>query len=206
MNLSVILYLIFGFGILWHALPVTRDIVISLTPIALVIAYIIVLFPEAKGKNVNVIIWFALVSVITYLLEVIGVSTSLIFGEYMYGGSLGILVLGVPIIIGLNWSLIIWGSTEIASRLKVHTGVKVLIAAFLAVFLDFLIEPVAASLDYWKWQDNIIPFQNYAAWFVIALLFSFTYFLLKLKSRSNLPVHFFITQVLFFGSLYILKV
>jgi bisanhydrobacterioruberin hydratase len=202
----IALYLIFGFGVLWHALPVTHNLVIALTPAALLIAYIIILYPEVKGNNRRVITWLIVVYLITLIIEVVAVSTSLIFGEYEYGDTLGIEVAGVPLIIGLNWGFIIWGCSELVSNLKIPAAIRAFPAAMAAVALDFLIEPVAVSLDYWRWSGEVIPLQNYIAWFFIAYLFSLSYILLKLKSKTDLPVHFYFAQILFFGLMNFLKV
>jgi bisanhydrobacterioruberin hydratase len=200
------LYIIFGFGILWHIIPSTRAIVTGLTPLALLLAFAIILYPEIKKKNWNLISWLIIVSVVTYIIEVAGVSTSLIFGEYEYGKNLGVKVLEVPLIIGLNWVIIIWGSTELAAKLKVPIFFTALSAAILAVLLDLLIEPAASFLGYWSWEGDIIPLQNYIAWFIIAFIFSLSYLFLKSDSKSILPVHFYATQVLFFGMLNIVRI
>jgi putative membrane protein len=47
-------------------------------------------------------------------LEVVGVKTGLIFGEYKYGSTLGIKLFEVPLIIGFNWVFVILGSISIS--------------------------------------------------------------------------------------------
>ena len=59
------------------------------------------------------------------------------------------------------------------------------------------------DLDYWQWQNSTIPLQNYAAWFVIALVFGFIYHNLKIeKQKESYPVilmgGYFLIQALFF--------
>lgn len=201
-----LLYLIFGFGILWHSIPATKNLVLGLTPWALILSYIIILNPEFRQKNFLMIVWLLIVSVITFFLEVIAVKTSLIFGEYIYGSVLGLKISGVPLVIGINWGIIIWGCAEIAHLLKIHLIIRAAAAGILAVFLDFLIEPAASSLTYWNWKSDIIPMQNYFAWFIIAFIFSLSYYILKIRSKSKMPVHFYISQVVFFGALNLLKV
>jgi bisanhydrobacterioruberin hydratase len=205
MNGTIGLYLIFGFGVLWLVLPLTRDIVMGLTPWALLLAYFIVIYPEVKQKNWSIISWLFIVSLLTFALEVAGVSTARIFGAYNYGDNLGAKVLGVPVIIGLNWGIVIWGCAEIAMKFKMPLFSAAISAALLAVILDFLIEPAASFLDFWSWSGGIIPLQNYIAWFVIAFIFSFFYLIQKDGTRSNLPVHFYATQILFFGMINIMR-
>jgi putative membrane protein len=45
---------------------------------------------------------------------------------------------------------------------------KALFAAILMVGLDYFIEPVAMKYDFWHWQNNVVPIQNFVAWFVLA--------------------------------------
>jgi bisanhydrobacterioruberin hydratase len=195
------LYLIFGFGVLWHSIDDTRSIAVGLTPWALLLSYFIILYPEIKQKNMYLIIWVASVYLITFIIEVIGVETWMIFGEYNYGATLGLKAADVPLVIGMNWTLIILGAAELSSKLKMHILPKAILAGLAAAALDFLIEPVAVSLNYWQWSGGAIPLQNYIAWFVIGFLFSLSYLLLKIKSKTDLPVHFFAAQVVFFGLL-----
>ena len=41
------------------------------------------------------------------LTEAIGVNTGLLFGTYEYGANLGFKIFGVPLIIGVNWTVLI---------------------------------------------------------------------------------------------------
>ena len=41
-------------------------------------------------------------------LNITGANTGLIFGNYTYGNILGMKVLGVPLIIGLNWFIVMY--------------------------------------------------------------------------------------------------
>ena len=45
-----------------------------------------------------------------FFIEVVGVHTGIIFGKYWYGETLGTKVLGVPLVIGANWLLLIYCS------------------------------------------------------------------------------------------------
>jgi putative membrane protein len=48
-----------------------------------------------------------------------------------------------------------------------------ILAGILATVFDWIMEPVAIHLDYWQWTGGDIPFQNYAAWFLIATMAAF---------------------------------
>jgi bisanhydrobacterioruberin hydratase len=201
MKTAIIIYLLFVFGVLWYSLPLTREYVLLLTPFVLLAVYIIVIYPELKNKNYRSIIWLAVIYLVTFLIEVYGVHSGNIFGNYTYGDTLGKKLFGVPIIIGMNWGMIIWGCAELAGMLRLNIILKIIIASAAAVLLDIFIEPAAMKFDYWNWSNAVIPLQNYFAWFFISLLFTASYFLLKIKAAGRLPVHFYISQIIFFVSL-----
>jgi putative membrane protein len=142
----------------------------------------------------------------TFAIELVGVQTGAIFGQYTYGDTLGKRFLGVPIIIGLNWVIVIMAASEAANLLKVALVPKLFIAAFLAVLLDFLIEPVAAKLGYWYWSGGIIPVQNFIAWFVLSFILAAGYYIFRISSGNRLSIHFYISQLIFFGALNFVKV
>ena len=72
----------------------------------------------------------------------------------------------------------------------------------LMVGLDFLIEPVAISLDFWSWEYDIIPLQNYIGWFVIAFILQLIFLNVLDKAEKNIvAVSLFGWQIMFFGVL-----
>ena len=75
---------------------------------------------------------------------------------------------------------------------------NMLIGASLMVIIDYSIEPVAMSLDFWSWQDYIIPVQNYIGWFIVAFILNILFQSLRLKIFNNLAVAVFIIQYIFF--------
>jgi bisanhydrobacterioruberin hydratase len=201
MKSTILIYLLFVFGVLWYSLEFTRDYVLFLTPFVLLAVYIIVIYPELKNKNYRSMLWLIIIYIITLLIEMYGVQKGNIFGSYSYGETLGKKIYNVPLIIGMNWGMIIWGCAQLTQKLQLNLILKIIIASAAAVLLDIFIEPAAMKFDYWNWSDGIIPYQNYLAWFVISLLFTTSYFLLKIKAESNLPTHFYISQIIFFVSL-----
>ncbi len=136
-----------------------------------------------------------------YFVEVAGVATGLVFGEYRYGVTLGPRLLDVPLIISVNWLLLVYCTGSITATIRWPGFIKAGISAALMTGLDLLIEPVAMSLDFWQWQDGIIPWQNYIAWFVVsyALLLLFHY--LDFKKQNRLGLGIYVIQIVFFGTL-----
>lgn len=194
------LYLIFGVGILGHLIYSLRELMLLLTPITLLLTGTLVLYSSYKKSN-KFLQWIVLTYILTFILEVIGVKTGLVFGEYKYGTILGLKLFEVPLIIGFNWVLIILGTISVTQLITGNKFTKSLIAATLSVLFDLVLEPIAIKLDYWQWKQNIIPIQNYFAWFLIALISASLFSRLKVRIQSSLSIHYLLVQFIFFVSL-----
>jgi putative membrane protein len=140
--------------------------------------------------------------VLGFFVEVLGVKTELIFGSYYYGKALGIKFFAVPLLIGLNWAVLLYSTAQL-SKFK-NEVVNALFGAGLMVGLDFFIEQNASKFDFWYWHGARIPLQNYIAWFVISFLLN----LLVQKHLSQKPNFtakaFYFVQFAFFAILYFL--
>ena len=149
-----------------------------------------------------------------FFIEVIGVHSGIIFGKYWYGQTLGTKVLGVPLVIGANWLLLIYCSTTITQKIfeilkkKLPQNLlfnsiflKSIFASSLMVCLDYLIEPVAIHLDFWHWQNEQIPTQNFQAWFLIAFLLNYIFLKGNFAKSNSLAILIFILQFAFFISI-----
>lgn len=192
------LYIIFTVGIAGHIIPATRNIMLYLTPVTLFISGTVVLYFSLTDKKNKLILWVVFTYLITFILEAIGVATGVIFGNYNYGKTLGFSLLKVPVIIGYNWVVVILGSIAISSLMTNNVLLRSLIAAILAVGFDYVLEPLAIHLDYWQWANNIIPFSNYAAWFIIAFFSSLIFFKVRVAFNPSVSRHYFFIQLIFF--------
>jgi len=136
--------------------------------------------------------------VITFALEVLGTKTGIIFGNYVYGNTLGLKISGVPLIIGFNWVLVILGSITLSEQIEQNIFLRALLTGTLAVLFDLVLEPIAIKLDYWRWNSGLIPLLNYYSWFLISFIASILYDMFKIKTNENIPESYFIVQLLFF--------
>lgn len=141
-----------------------------------------------------------LVAVLGFFVEVVGVKTELIFGSYVYGKALGYQLLSVPLLIGVNWAILLYSTAQL-SKFK-NPLLNALFGAFLMVALDYFIEQNASKFDFWYWKESIIPLQNYIAWFIISFLLN----LLVQKQLAQKPNYtskaFYFIQFAFFLALY----
>lgn len=209
-----VFYLVGVFGHFWS---LTRGYMLLLTPWFLLVAGLVVAVPYWRQTGAAGRIWVVLTYLVTFFLEALGVATGAVFGAYEYGAVLGFHLFGVPMIIGFNWVLVILGflrgsqhlfiRSRVAERraVRIIYGVSsVLVPAVAALLFDYIMEPVAIRLDYWRWAAGYIPLQNYAAWFLIALGASIFFRLLRITFSSMLPLYYVLIQILFFLGLYLM--
>ena len=170
---------------------------LSLTPLNLLVNAVLLLLNHQKGTNKQWLVFFIIV-VVGYFIEVIGVTTGVIFGDYVYKTKLGWKLFETPLIIGVNWMLLTCAVVyTIGIKIKNTIGIA-LISACLLVVLDILIEPVAMKYDFWTWNQAIVPLKNYIAWFIIS--FILCYIVAHYKSVSNnFAPYLLIMQFIFFG-------
>jgi putative membrane protein len=92
-------------GIFIHLFFRSSEFLKILTPLFLMLTSAAVFFEDKQSKKF--LIWFLVGYFFTLFIEIVGVKTSLIFGPYKYGENMGIKFYGVPLVIGLNWVVLI---------------------------------------------------------------------------------------------------
>lgn len=142
--------------------------------------------------------WFLLVAVSGYLIELAGVSSGLVFGSYAYGSNLGIKLFEVPLMIGVNWSMLVFATAAIVSGLNLKNRMKAAIAASIMVLYDLFLEPVAIRFDFWSWETVAVPLQNYLAWWIIAFAMLTGVFRFVKQLRNSLAIYILGIQLAFF--------
>lgn len=135
-------------------------------------------------------------------IEFLGVHTGVIFGSYQYGDALGFKLANIPLLIGVNWVLLIFaaGSTIQYTPIK-SVVIKSVLAATLLVVFDIGIEPVAIRFDYWHWASSTIPLQNYVAWFLFSFGCFYLFYHRKIAPKNTVAVVLLLAQFLFFIAL-----
>ncbi|MES2732994.1 MAG: carotenoid biosynthesis protein [Bacteroidota bacterium] len=133
-----------------------------------------------------------------FLIEVAGIQTGIIFGQYEYGATLGTKLLHVPLLIGINWLILVYCAGTISFQIKAAWWIQAGVGALLMVLLDFFIEPIAVALDFWHWQEGEIPFQNYLAWFIIAYMLIGFFLQLSFRKDNRIAMPLYCIQLLFF--------
>lgn len=159
----------------------TRSFFQFLTPFHL-LSSLGILFYFHKDWRSPVPILFFLVYLGGYLVEVAGVHTGLIFGEYQYETTLGWKVFDVPLMIGVNWLMLVycyvdilsrWGNKWAVSHPTFLLIIRTTIGAILLTTLDYIVEPIAIEQNMWSWANGVPPLQNYLGWLVTSWLLVF---------------------------------
>jgi len=104
--------------------------------------------------------------------------------------------------IGVNWILVIYST----GMLLLYAGLKnpvlgAIVGALMVTALDYFIEPVAISYDYWSWTEATIPLQNYIAWFVFSFIMLRFFYAMKFAEKNRAALVLFIIQFVFFFAL-----
>jgi uncharacterized membrane protein len=175
---------------------------LQLTPLNLIvtIGFTLLFHPSWSKKFIQSGL---MVLLFGFFVEVIGVKTGWIFGNYWYGTTLGFQLTEVPVLIGVNWFLLVYIISAVFNKTK-NIFLFAGIAAAVMTLLDVFIEPVAIKLDFWQWQNNVIPFQNYVAWYLISFLLFLFFRRVNGAIQNRIAIIVLAIQFLFFAILNLL--
>ncbi len=159
-----------------------------------------------KPFTVKFFVALLLVGAAGFTIEAVGTNTGLVFGEYLYGKSLGIKVFETPLAMIVNWMLTVYLAVMFVGKRVKPLWLFALFASLLMVGYDIILEPVAIRLDMWNWSQGVPPLQNYIGWFVVSL--PLVAFLRRFSSNStnSLAGIVLFLQIAFFTVLNLLMV
>ena len=149
----------------------------------------------------NYLIAFFSIALLGFFIEIIGVKTGLVFGNYSYGNALGYKFFNVPLIISINWAMLICASIAAINSMFTNKIVALSLSALIITLIDLLIEQVAPKLDFWKFQNGLPDIQNSIGWFVFAFGVAYLFYPIISKGNRNVSIIILILQIIFFTSL-----
>lgn len=197
--------------ILFHAVGVYgltsaqwSDLFLVIVPYHLLLMLVVICFSEVSIPP-KYLLFFVLIFLGGYTAEWIGIHTGILFGDYVYGPTLGLHLFDVPLMIGVNWFLLVYGAGVLMQRTRLKSAIlRVLLGAAILVVLDVLIEPVAIRFDYWQWADNYIPLKNYVCWFFVAAAMLWLFEKFGFQKQSVVAPVLLVTQFVFFIALHLI--
>ena len=123
--LIAILIIFHMVGLVGIMLPNFKDLILSLSFLNLLLAFVIILLGEDESKPI--LMKFLLIAfVIGLSVELIGIHTGLLFGDYKYGFNLGPKLWDVPLVIGINWGVLTVTAASVTHSLKFPHTLKLI--------------------------------------------------------------------------------
>lgn len=209
---TAILFHVIGLaGILF----INKDLFVKATFINLLLMFFLLIYTQKK-INGHFILFIGTCIIAGIGAEIIGTSTGWLFGDYRYGNVLGPQLRNVPVIIGINWFIIIYCSgiciqtiiTKLINELSLQTGAPkraikmasiIVDGATLALLFDWIMEPVAVKLGFWTWIQNPgIPMYNYFCWFALSALLMAVFHFSRFDKQNKFAVNLLLIQMMFF--------
>lgn len=205
-TIALLLIVFYTVGVVGMLLPATNSYFLQLTPLALILSFVVLALSDESKQRTKLIAYLFFIYFTSYAIEVVGVRTGLLFGEYVYGENLGVKLWDTPLIIGANWFFLVYTTAAIFEKTKLSATLKVVLASASMLVYDVVMEQVAPALDMWSWKHVAVPFQNYFTWFLIAVAFHVGLKLLKIQIKNGLALAVLLCQFIFFVLLFIFLV
>jgi bisanhydrobacterioruberin hydratase len=200
-NLKIFFALFYAVGLGGLMLDFSRAFFITLTPFALVLSFTALMLSHQSRWDARTVLIFLLIFLAGFFVEVAGVGTGSIFGEYSYGSGLGVKLFQTPLLIGINWLLLSYCFAALTKPLNIRKIRKVLLGALGMIAFDVALELTAPHLNMWSWSDGRAPLQNYASWFAVAVIFQTALVFTGIRIRNNAAGTILLCQICFFLAL-----
>lgn len=189
-------------GIVGFLVPATKPLFQLLTPVGMVLAAFLLMYFH-EPKNLKSGLFFAALIIASFMVELIGVNTQVLFGNYQYGPALGFKLWNTPIVIGLNWLILIYCIALFTKTIRDRWYFP-LVGASAMVAFDWVMEPVANATGMWNWMGGTIPLKNYMDWFLVSGFLFLMIRILKIEFNNRIAGLLFVLQLVFFIVLNIL--
>lgn len=184
-------------GILGLSFERTMPLFQSMVPFTMLFSlYFLWLFDE--NLNLRIYLTALVIFLIGFLVEFAGVNTGVVFGVYVYGKTLGIKLWNTPLMIGVNWLLLIYSCWVLTGVFTGNRWLRYFAGSALMVIYDIALEPVAIRLDMWNWYGEKVPLQNYIGWFIISFFLFIIFDRIGGNIKNKIAPAMFIIQFMFF--------
>ena len=172
------------------------------TPYTLLFTCFVFLIHQPMSDKKYISAFFS-IAVLGFIIELIGIKTGLLFGNYSYGDGLGFKLLDVPLIISINWAMLICAGIVTVRKVFSNKFIVISVTALVVTFIDLIIEQVAHKLDFWQFEGGLPGLHNYLGWIGVVFFTSYIFYPLIIKGNSMVSSIVLILQIIFFTSLFI---
>lgn len=202
---TVLIFIIILFhtvGLAGFAIDALQPLFLRIVPFHLLLMLVVVCLSH-QDIDPKFVLFIIIVPLLAFGAEWLGVHQHVIFGDYVYGQTLGHKWSNVPLIIAFNWFLLIYATGTAMQNLNVHSVfARIIIGAFIITMLDIVIEPVAVKYDYWHWLEPgdylTAPVSNYLSWFIVSAAMLGIFEMFKFKRQNAVGVVLLLVQFVFF--------
>lgn len=195
---KILLVIFFSVGIAGMTIPASRETFTSLTPVALLLSITAVISFHKSHNPSREILLFLFIFITSFIIEAAGVETGRIFGIYRYQTGLGPKIFETPLMIGANWALLVYCTAVISDRFPVSDFLKIIAGSSMMLAYDLILEQAAPLMLMWSFEDNVIPWRNYASWFLLSVIFHSTLRLFRIRNENRIAPFVLYVQTAFF--------
>ena len=175
--LAMLLYGILWVGgvtssVLWGEAPASAS---WAAPAFLYISSLLLL----KNSGVRSGLLLLAVGVYGFGIEILGLTTGVLFGDYKYTAVLGPGMFGVPYALISSWMVVTAFAVFILVYLRIPRKWWVIFGPPVMVILDLILEPAATGpMGAWIWESSGgyygVPINNFVGWFIASIpIFTF---------------------------------
>jgi putative membrane protein len=203
--------MVYGFGAMGLAWPPTQPFFLLCVPYVLILGAVHVWFMERPVPMPHTVL-LLLGCLAGWLVEVYGVATGAVFGAYHYGTVLGYAPAGVPLVIGVNWLVLVYAASQLSYAAQISPEIRPFMGATAVLLVDVFIEPVAVFLGFWSWDTPgegslfVAPMRNYIAWWLFSLVLLSLAEMASIRRSNPVLLHYAAFQLGFFLLLNVLLV
>jgi putative membrane protein len=201
-SLTILIVVWYLVGVVGFLIPALVPVLQQLTPWGLVVSVALLMYYH-EPKNLKSWLVFTGIAVIGFVVELVGIHTQLLFGDYEYGVALGFKLWDTPPVIGLNWLVLIYCFSALAKGIRDRWYFPLAGASAMVAF-DWVMEPVAMATGMWTWAEGVVPLKNYMDWFLISGVLFLMIRILKVEFNNPIAGLLLTMQGVFFLALNIL--
>jgi putative membrane protein len=195
--LKAVIVIVYIVGLIGFLTPSLKPLFIQLIPVNLLFA-IGILFYNHKAWTKDFWVVASFVFLLGMIVEIVGVQTGLIFGDYEYGSVLGLQILGVPLLIGVNWLFLVYCIGTYFQNKNINFFIKILASVLLLIFYDFFLETVAINTGMWIWTTPHPPLQNFIGWGITSGIMFYLWYSKRFNFENKYAAILYIVQLIFF--------